>query len=70
MRCAVCGSEAREGARFCADRVAPLRAQTPAARALLKDLYTRDPALAAQLDEDIRRGVNDRREDLGADTDE
>ncbi len=34
------------------------------------DLDTRDPALAAQLDEDIKRGVNDRREGLGADIDE
>lgn len=52
------------------DRVAPLRAHAPAARALLQDLDTRDPALAAQLDEDIKRGVNDRREGLGADIDE
>jgi hypothetical protein len=52
------------------DRVAPLRAQAPAVRALLQDLDTRDPALAAQLDEDIKRGVNDRREGLGADIDE
>jgi hypothetical protein len=52
------------------DRITPLRAQAPGARALLHDLDTRDPALAAQLDEDIKRGVNDRREGLGADIDE